>query len=151
MFLFIQHEAEASLNLHLLIMCLRFEHRNTLRLELFGGFLAFQWIFTLSRLSFSHFKQLSEGCSRRVHWWSAPINLWCVPSVFSEGHFLRVFFLHIFNILKDLFKSFNTSLWVSEAWSLPNNFAPSLFSSDVFPAVLSVLILMCYFPKVTGG
>lgn len=40
MFLFIQHEAEASLNFHLLIMCLRFYRQNTLGLELFGGFLS---------------------------------------------------------------------------------------------------------------
>lgn len=76
--------------------------------------ISFQRIVTLSFLSFSHFKQLSEGCGRSVYWWSAPINLWYVPSVFSEGHFLRVFFLHIFKILQDLFKSSNTSLWVQK-------------------------------------
>lgn len=94
-------------------------------------------IFLLSR-----FKQLPKGSDRRVHWWSVPINFWYVPSIFSVGNSLRIFILHIFKILQDLFMSFGTPLWVSEAQSMPNGFVspswtPLFLFSAAFPVPLS--------------
>lgn len=89
MFLFIQHEAEASLNFHLLIMCLVVSHHNTLGLELFGS-PSFQRM--VSPFLLTHFKQLSKECSRRKIWWPMPKSC-TVTSTFSAGNFLKRHYL----------------------------------------------------------